>query len=130
MLNTIQKFTPRDLVPKLKNEARAFVVAPIYPFLQLNWYWKMWIFGVLAYVPLVNITIARGWRMDYIHRLGWRYSTVLPAPKDALRFLINGLLLWIAEYGLLAQTMVEQEGMVYEKDAKLPNKTLSPSETQ
>jgi len=32
--------------------------------------------------------------------------------------------------GLLAQTMVEQEGMVCEKDTKLPNKTLSPSETQ
>lgn len=85
-----------SFVQKLKNEAIAFVVAPIYPFLQKDWWKKMWIFGALSYLPVINVIIARGWRMDYIQRLGWHREEVLPRPRDILTFLKNGILLWIA----------------------------------
>lgn len=94
------------LLSKITNEAKAFVVAPIYPFLQSDWLWKMWIFGVLSYIPLLNVIIARGWRMEYIHRLGWRYENVLPSPQDALKFLTNGILLWMATGVFLAIPIV------------------------
>lgn len=81
---------------KLVNEARAFVTAPVYPFLQKDWAAKMWIFAVLSYVPILNVIIARGWRMDYIRRLGWREDRALPAPRDWPTFLKNGILLWLS----------------------------------
>jgi len=94
------------LAPKIVNEAKVFVIAPIYPFLQSDWLWKMWIFGVLSYIPLLNVIIARGWRMEYVHRLGWRYENVLPAPQDSLKFLFNGIRLWLATGVFLAIPIV------------------------
>ena len=85
----------KTLLDKLKDEAKAFVVAPIFPFIQIDWPIKMWVFIALSYVPIVNVIIARGWRMEYIHRLGWSYQRVLPSPIDILRFSRDGLLLWI-----------------------------------
>ncbi len=90
-----------SLSQKLKNEAQAFFVAPVYPFLQKDWPVKMWLFIALSYVPVINLIVARGWRMEYIRRLGWRLDRVLPAPKDSLRFFANGLLLWIARGAFL-----------------------------
>ena len=83
------------MLQKVQNEAKAFVIAPIYPFLQKDWWAKMWIFAVLSYVPILNVIIARGWRMDYIRRLGWQEERVLPTPRDILKFFMHGLLLWI-----------------------------------
>lgn len=81
---------------KLKDETKAFIVAPIYPFLQKDWLLKMWVFVALSYVPIVNVIIARGWRLEYIRRLGWREKRVLPNPAHAVSFFINGVKLWIA----------------------------------
>jgi hypothetical protein len=44
--------------------------------------------------------------MEYVHRLGRRYENVLPAPQDSLKFLINGVLLWMATGVLLAIPIV------------------------
>lgn len=87
---------PESILQKIKNEAKAFLIAPIYPFLQRDWILKMWIFGALAYVPIINLILARGWRMDYIHRLGWRYEKVLPSPRDLITFIKNGVSLWVS----------------------------------
>jgi hypothetical protein len=55
----------------------------------------MWIFGLLSYVPVVNLIIARGWRLEMVHRVGWEYKQPLPEAKDIFRFLLNGLMLWM-----------------------------------
>lgn len=94
------------LAPKIVNEAKVFFVAPVYPFLQSDWPWKMWIFGALAYIPFLNVIIARGWRMEYIRRLGWHDENVLPAPQDTLKFLFNGIFLWMATGVFLAVPIV------------------------
>lgn len=83
---------------KLKNEARAFCIAPVFPFMQKDWPLKMWLFIALSYVPVVNVMMARGWRMDYVRRLGWTNPSVLPNPKDSLKFLRHGLLLTVTRF--------------------------------
>jgi hypothetical protein len=79
---------------KLGNEAKAFVTAPIYPFIQKDWPIKMWLFLLLSYVPFINVIVARGWRKDYINRIGWKRKRVLPHPKDFFQFLVDGIVLW------------------------------------
>ena len=87
---------PTTMQERLKNEAKAFTIAPVYPFVQRDWVLKMWLFVALSYVPVINLIVARGWRKDYIYRIGWRCNAVLPSPLDTLRFLKDGIKLWVA----------------------------------
>lgn len=89
------------ITQRIGNEARAFIVAPVYPFLQRGWITRMSLFIALSYVPLVNLIVARGWRMEYVRRLGWNCHDVLPSPRHVLRYLGNGLLLWLAHGAFL-----------------------------
>ena len=82
------------MLNKLKHATHHFLTGLIYPFLQKGWPLRMWIFGLLSYVPVVNLIIARGWRLEMVHRVGWEYKQSLPEAKDIFRFFVNGILLW------------------------------------
>ncbi len=82
------------MLHKLKHAAHHFLTGLIYPFLQKGWALRMWIFALLSYIPLVNLIIARGWRLEMVHRVGWEYKQPLPEAKDIFRFFVNGILLW------------------------------------
>ena len=93
------------LAEKLTDEAKVFGTAPFFPFTRPERA-RMLLFLVLAYVPLVNIIVARGWRKDYIHRLGWECDKVLPAPGDAATFFVDGLKLWLARGAFLLPPII------------------------
>lgn len=98
---------------KLVDEIKAFVIAPIYPFMQKYWFLNMWLFALFSYLPIVNVIIARGWRKDYIHRIAWRNESVLPNPKDLLKFLRDGVKLWLVHglYLLLPVVLIMAFGL-------------------
>jgi len=58
----LQKFTN-----KVREKTKEFIKAPIFPFLQEDWNSKMPIFFVLGFIPIFNIILHRGWRIEYIH---------------------------------------------------------------
>jgi len=74
---------------------KAYLYSFIYPFTQKDWIQKMWLFAVISYIPVVNLIIARGWRLEFVHRLGLDFERPLPSPRDTVKFFTNGLLLWL-----------------------------------
>ena len=95
----------RTLLEKTVEEAKAFTIAPIFPFLRPERA-RMLIFLALAYVPLVNVIIARGWRKHYVHRIGCECEKFLPAPGDAKELFVDGLKLWLAHGAFLLPPIV------------------------
>ncbi|MEO1234282.1 MAG: hypothetical protein AAFZ18_35855 [Myxococcota bacterium] len=87
---------------KVKQEATNFIVGLVFPFLQRDWPVKLWIFWALSYVPVVGFIVARGWRLDLIHRIAWDYDRVLPEVKALPRHFIRGLVLWLITAAYLA----------------------------
>lgn len=84
-----------NLAHQFEHGLKAYLYSFIYPFTQKDWIQKMWLFAVISYIPFVNLIIARGWRLEFVHRLGWNYERPLPSPRDTIRFVSNGILLWI-----------------------------------
>lgn len=80
---------------KVEHGFKAYLYSFIYPFTQKDWPQKMWLFVVLSYIPVINIIIARGWRLEFVHRLGHGFERPLPGPRDVFKFFKNGLLLWL-----------------------------------
>jgi hypothetical protein len=86
----LQKFTN-----KVREKTKEFIKAPIFPFLQEDWNSKMPIFFVLGFIPIFNIILHRGWRIEYIHRLGWGYENILPSPLKTCKLFDKGITLWV-----------------------------------
>ncbi|MCL2933941.1 MAG: DUF4013 domain-containing protein [Trichodesmium sp. MAG_R03] len=80
---------------KVKEETKEFTRAPIFPFLQEDWKSKMPLFFVLGFIPIFNIILHRGWRIEYIHRLGWGYEKILPSPGQTCKLFDKGITLWV-----------------------------------
>lgn len=85
----------KSLSDKVDHGAKSSFIAPVFPFLQKDWPQKMWLFLLLSYIPFLNVIVARGWRKEYVSRIGWSQEKVLPSPANVFRFLIDGFVLWM-----------------------------------
>jgi hypothetical protein len=65
-----------------------------FPFLQYNWAQRLWLPSLIAFIPIINFIIMRGWRLEITRRVGRDMNDRLPDPSNLLRFFIDGLVLW------------------------------------
>jgi hypothetical protein len=84
-----------NLFRKLKLSFKIYLKSFIFPFIQKDWIRKMWLFFTISYVPILDYIVIRGWRLQYVHNLGWKKENPLPEPKLLFKFTKNGILLWI-----------------------------------
>jgi hypothetical protein len=80
-------------ITKLEKGLKSYFYSFIFPFTQKDCLQKMWISVVITYVPFLNLLILRGWRFEFVHRLGWHVERPLPKATDIVKFLVNGLVL-------------------------------------
>lgn len=64
------------------------------PFRQERWPEKVWWLPVVGFIPIIDLLIFRGWRLDATRRIGLGEPSVLPDGRDVVRFLRNGTILW------------------------------------
>jgi hypothetical protein len=65
------------------------------PFQDQNWIGRYWIVPVLALVPVINLIMLRGWRLENTANLARQRTPSLPAPELFFIFLLKGALLWL-----------------------------------
>ncbi len=79
---------------KLETGFKSYIYSFIYPFTQKDWLQKMWLFIAVSFVPVVSFLIVRGWRLEFIHRLGKGLDNPLPSPYKVFKYLWKGVVLW------------------------------------
>lgn len=55
---------------------------------------RLWFVPLMAIVPGLNLLLLSGWKMDIIRRIN-AGDEGLPESKDMLRFLVDGILIWL-----------------------------------
>jgi hypothetical protein len=66
----------------------------IFPFRQTNWPAKLWWVALVNFVPILNLILLRGWRLNIVRRMGRREPELLPDIQGIGRYLVDGLVLW------------------------------------
>ncbi|WP_224996118.1 DUF4013 domain-containing protein [Cesiribacter sp. SM1] len=89
------------ILAKVEHGLKLYFYSFIFPFTQKDCIQKMWIFVIMAYLPVINLLLLRGWRFEFVHRLGWHVENPLPRARDFFKFLSNGLLLWMLTFAYL-----------------------------
>ncbi|NJP06908.1 MAG: hypothetical protein HC837_15465 [Chloroflexaceae bacterium] len=56
---------------------------------------RLWWLPLISLVPLINVLVMRGWRLDLVGRMGTYRDQIVPRPGHIGRFIINGLILWL-----------------------------------
>jgi hypothetical protein len=64
------------------------------PFRNDRWLEKIWWISVIGFIPILDLLIFRGWRLDITRRIALGETDVLPNGRDVMRFLVNGAILW------------------------------------
>lgn len=64
------------------------------PFQQSRWPAKLWWLSAVGFIPIIDLLVFRGWRLDVTRRLALGEPDVLPDGRDVVRFLANGVILW------------------------------------
>lgn len=65
------------------------------PFQDGNWISRYWIVPILSLIPVINLVMLRGWRLEQVANLARQRSPSLPAPELFFIFLLKGALLWL-----------------------------------
>jgi hypothetical protein len=66
----------------------------IFPFQQSNWPAKLWWISLVNFVPILNVILMRGWRLNIVRRMGRRETNWLPDVHGIGNYLVDGLVLW------------------------------------
>jgi hypothetical protein len=64
------------------------------PFRQDRWPAKIWWLSAVGFIPVIDLLVLRGWRLDVTRRIALGEPDVLPDGRDVVRFLANGVILW------------------------------------
>ena len=73
-----------------------FIYPYIFPFRQHEVVRRLWWLPLVAAIPLLNVLILSGWRMEIVRRVGQYDSTELPESSDFMIFIRNGGVLFLA----------------------------------
>jgi len=70
----------------------------IFPFKIKHWWKRMWALPIMAYIPIVDFILLRGWRLELVRRMARKEENALPpvhAPRHHIKFFKNGIILWL-----------------------------------
>lgn len=65
-----------------------------FPFRRPDWLSRLGWLAFVNFVPVLNLILLRGWRLDLTRRVGYGDPQPLPDLKDVGNFLGNGVILW------------------------------------
>jgi hypothetical protein len=84
-----------DAGPPVSLDRPNYLEALRFPFRQANWPSRLWLPSAIAFFPVVNIIVMRGWRLEMTRRLGRGWTDRLPEPAGVGRYFLDGLVLWL-----------------------------------
>lgn len=90
----------------------------LWPFRSKQEWPRMWWLLLIDYIPVVNLIVMRGWRLEVVRRMARGEQPITPHFQSILKFFGNGLLLWTmtALYALLPLVIIAQLGVGGFKD--------------
>ncbi len=71
-----------------------YVGALAFPFRQQRWLARIWWLSFLGFIPLIDLIILRGWRLDVVRRFSCGDRQLLPDLRNLMRFAVDGAILW------------------------------------
>lgn len=78
----------------MKDHNHGYFYPLIFPFYQKNWVRKTWWLCLIAVVPMVDLILLSGWRLNLIKRIVRNENEILPT-ADIVSFFKGGLVLWL-----------------------------------
>lgn len=96
---------PVSLLPSAQPSARFsaahslnYVEAVTFPFRRPDWLQRMWWLAFVDFIPVLNLILLRGWRLDVTRRIGYGNPQPIPELRDLGNFLGNGVILWFMTF--------------------------------
>lgn len=79
-----------------------------YPFRDKQWPSRLTWLALLDYIPVLNLIVLRGWRLEVTRRFAHGQQPVLPELDRIMQFIGQGLLLWFMTflYGLVPLAII------------------------
>ncbi len=64
------------------------------PFNHPQWFARLWWVALIGLLPVIDLLVLRGWRLDLTRRIAYGTANPFPFAKDFGRFLASGSVLW------------------------------------
>jgi GYF domain 2/Protein of unknown function (DUF4013) len=86
---------PEPLLASGAEDHLSIGAAFAFPFRRPDWAGSFWWVALMSYLPVVNLLLLRGWRVDATRRIGMCNPQPFPQAKDLGRFGADGFILWL-----------------------------------
>ncbi|MFV9504969.1 MAG: DUF4013 domain-containing protein [Oscillochloridaceae bacterium umkhey_bin13] len=92
--SSAQMASARDGQIEVSLDRPNYLEAVRFPFRQPDWPNRLWLPALIFFIPVINVIIMRGWRLEITRRLGRGWTDRLPEPNGIVRYFFDGLKLW------------------------------------
>lgn len=80
------------------SHALDYAESATFPLRHPDWFHRIWWLAVVNFVPVLNLVLMRGWRLELTRRIGYGNPQPFPESRDLGNFLGSGVILWFMTF--------------------------------
>lgn len=82
--------------PAVSHYDNGYLYPLYFPFTKNGWFKNLWCVSLLMFVPIVNVLLLRGWRLDLSSRVAAGETKLFPSASGIPKYLLKSIVLWFS----------------------------------